>query len=371
MGKKAKEISQRTYEEELPRIELWKTHFGNQMFHDIQPHHIKEVAEWLDYFPSRMSQKGIDFQQAISTAQLKSGDMIPASTYNKWATVLRGILERAKDIGATDVDLKNSIECYNAKINRDTERKPFSEEDLQRIFSGSTYGQHFGNKSKAVPMEAKFWLPLVAVFTGCRVEEIAQLKVSDVRTDATTNISYFNVTNAELRADGELQTAKNKNSVRPVPVHPTLIESGLMDYIDDLNCDDDESLFKLKLTAREDYSSAFTKYFSRKTEKHKGFIERCGIETSGVNPDKSRWSKSFHSFRHTVTTNLMAKGVPASTMSVVLGQSDENKFESAATYNHKTETDRLEMRKEVIELIEYREVDFGAIRWSEFKKSLE
>lgn len=369
-GKKAKEISLRTYEEELPRVELWKSCFNDQMFHEILPHQIKEVAEWLDYLPSRMSQKGISVEEAIAIAKLKSGEMIPASTYNKWATVLRGILQRGKDIGASNLDLKNSIECYDAKVNRDTERKPFSTEDLQKIFPGKEYGEHFGNKSKLVSMEAKFWLPLIAVLTGCRVEEIAQLTVSDLKTDPETNISYFNVTNEELRADGELKTTKNKNSVRPVPIHPILVDIGLLDYVKNLH-KHEGSLFKLKLTAREDYSSAFTKYFSRKTENHKGFIERCGIETSGQNPDGSRWSKSFHSFRHTVTTHLMAKGVPASTMSVVLGQSDENKFESASTYNHKEETDRLEMRRDVIEMIDYPNVDFKAISWSDFCEAAE
>lgn len=372
VGKKVKEISSRTYEDELPKINLWKSYFGNQLIHEIHSHHIKEAAEWLDYLPSRMSQKGISVEEAIATAKLKSEEMIPASTYNKWAIVLRGILQRAKDLGATTEDLKNSIECYDAKANRDTERKPFTTEDLQKIFPGNAYGQNFGRKSTMVPMVAKFWLPLIAVFTGCRVEEIAQLMTDDVRNDPATKIDYLNVTDAELRADGELMKTKHKNSVRPVPIHTTLVEIGFLDFVKSrIADDDDESLFRLKLTSKDNYSSEFTKYFSRKTEQHRGFIERCGIETSGENPDKSRWSKSFHSFRHTVTTHLMAKGVPASTMSVVLGQSDENKFESAATYNHKTETDRLEMRRDVIELIEYREVDFDAIRWSEFKKSLD
>ena len=184
-GKKAKEITQRTYEEEIPRIELWKQHFGAQMFHEIQPRHIKEVAEWLDYLPSRMKQSGITVEDAIKVAKQKSGSKIPASTYNKWATALRGILQRAIDLGATDVDLKDSIECYDAKSNRDIERKPYSVDDMKMMFPGSTYGKNFGNQSENIPNSAKFWLPLVGAFTGCRVEEIAQLTVSDVKTDGS------------------------------------------------------------------------------------------------------------------------------------------------------------------------------------------
>jgi len=368
-GKKANDIAQLTYDEELPRIDLWQQHFDGQMVHEIQPRHIKEISEWLDYLPSRMKQKGISVSDAIAIAKRKKGEKIPASTYNKWATALRGLLQRAKDLGSTELDLKDSIECYDAKVNQDTTRLPFSDIDLNIIFPGPDYGKkYFGNRAGSVPQSAKFWLPLVAAFSGCRIEEIAQLTVSDVKHDSGTNIDYLRITNAESSADGGLKQAKHENSVRPLPVHSMLTTIGFSSFVADrARSGSDVSLFGLQRSTRGKYSTAASKYFSRKSAQHRGYLERCGIETAGTNADGSKWSKSFHSFRHNVSTILMGKGVPASNVSVVLGQNDENKFE-ATTYNHKTETDRLEMRQQIIEMIEYPSVNFGGISWQDLSK---
>jgi hypothetical protein len=53
----------------------------------------------------------------------------------------------------------------------------FSVEQLIKIFDPKTYAEFSGNS------ESRFWLPLIALFTGMRKEEIALLRDTDIKTE--------------------------------------------------------------------------------------------------------------------------------------------------------------------------------------------
>ena len=55
---------------------------------------------------------------------------------------------------------------------------PFELSDLQVIFRTPVFVQ--GERSKGGQGEAAFWLPLLALFTGARLNELASLKAADV-----------------------------------------------------------------------------------------------------------------------------------------------------------------------------------------------
>jgi hypothetical protein len=64
---------------------------------------------------------------------------------------------------------------------------------------------------------------LVALFSGARRTEIAQLKVRDVR-QSPAGTWFFDFT-----APADDQYVKNASSARWTPIHPKLIEIGLCD----------------------------------------------------------------------------------------------------------------------------------------------
>ena len=69
--------------------------------------------------------------------------------------------------------------------------------------------------------EAAYWLPIIALYTGARLEEIAQLRVTDVRQEP-----YLDGNDREQFAwvicvmQEEGLSTKNANSERRIPVHP-------------------------------------------------------------------------------------------------------------------------------------------------------
>ena len=50
-----------------------------------------------------------------------------------------------------------------------------------------------GDRPKAGRGEASFWLPLMALFTGARLNELAPLTAADVKTDVATGIVFIDI----------------------------------------------------------------------------------------------------------------------------------------------------------------------------------
>ena len=96
-----------------------------------------------------------------------------------------------------------------------------------------------------------------------------------------------------------------------------------------------------------------------------GYIERRGVESKGLS-DGQRWTKTFHSFRHAAIDNLRNnKTLPSGEyilethIGIVMGHTKE-KLETAQYGQNRSQ---LELRKDVIETIDFPNVDFAAINW--------
>lgn len=103
-------------------------------------------------------------------------------------------------------------------------REAFSVEDLQRIFAHPKFSQ---GKFK---YPAYFWVPLIALFTGMRLEEIAQLHCADLYQVEGSDIWVIDINDRGIDEKGFSKTLKNKNARRLVPVHKALREAGLLGY---------------------------------------------------------------------------------------------------------------------------------------------
>ena len=361
-------ISSTTQKEEVGRIDFWKHVFSNKTIGEISHKEIKSALEWLNYLPA-IHHTGLSFSEAIQlskeNAKTHTQPAVP-STFNKWASVLSQILSYAFDKSHTELDLSASVKLKPIDANKEV--MSFTSDDLLKMFSAD-YGMYFGNASKRLSLEAKFWIPLFGLFTGCRIEEIAQLKVSDVDVDEESGIEFFSIRNDQLGPDGKLQSTKNRSSIRPVPIHSTLLTIGFLDYLKELKSEPGKSLFRLPMASNQKYGKEFSKYFSRKPTSNstsQGYIERVGIESKVTKDDGTFQSKSFHSFRHTVATRLSKEFGNSSQFGYVLGHKETGETAAYITHGPK---DRLAVSKEIIEKISFSELDFSSIQWGKFKKA--
>jgi len=197
------------------------------------------------------------------------------TTVNMHVDALKSLLEMAKRHRYIDV---NPAEGLSIKQRKKVSkiRSPFDQKDLETIFTSSQYV----NDSHKKPYQ--FWLPVLALYTGCRLEELCQLRVSDIKqVDALWVL--------DINADHPHKRIKNNDSERLVPLHPILTE--------DLNFpgyalkQKDGRVFPELKRLKTRYGHYVSRWFGT-------HIRKLGIT------DKK---KVFHSFRHTLIDTLNGK----------------------------------------------------------------
>lgn len=115
-----------------------------------------------------------------------------------------------------------SVTVAGAKSAKSS-RREFSLENLKRIFAAPLPA--LPDIPASAGAHAALWLPLIALFTGARREEILGLLASEVVQDPATGIWYFDI------KDNELRKVKVDSCTRKTPVHASLIELGFIDYV--------------------------------------------------------------------------------------------------------------------------------------------
>jgi len=138
------------------------------------------------------------------------------------------------------------------------------------------------------------WLPLISLFTGCRIEEGAGLRVQDVRT--VEGVLAFDFVPHSLRG---LKTASSR---RAVPVHQELLRLGLMEYVAGVPAGG--LLFpEMRPGPHGKLAGAFSKWWSR-------FTDGLGITSP---------QKVAHSMRHSFSDAMRRAKVEPEIRSQLLG----------------------------------------------------
>ena len=128
-------------------------------------------------------------------------------TVKKNLAALHSLLEYAVD---NDLAAHNPAASVRVKATKSKTREHIPVEDLQRLFSGDVFTK--GERQRRGAGEAAFWLPLLALWTGCRLEELGQMLVEDVKR--TDDIDYFEVTD---QGDGQKLKNEKLSPLRPDP----------------------------------------------------------------------------------------------------------------------------------------------------------
>jgi len=169
-------------------------------------------------------------------------------------------------------------------------RRSFTADELRRIFTSSVFAKN--TRPYGAGGEAAVWIPLIALATGARLEEIAQLRTADITLD-TIHGPLLNITD-----EGEEQHVKTLTSRRTLPLHPDLIKSGLMQYHAIIVKRGYPRLFpSLERDHDGRFGGNYGKWFMRYLRGKTG----CGIIDGRV---------VFHSFRHTFKTLCREAGLP-------------------------------------------------------------
>jgi integrase len=231
---------------------------------------------------------------------------IGAATINKWLTCLQGVLNWARKNGVIpdEIPWADPVKGMRLKEPR-SNRRPWEPEELTVLFGSRVYTQ--GERPIGGKGEAAYWLPLLALYSGARLNELAPICVKDVKRDASSGVHFLTV----VEDEEEGRRVKTETSVRAVPVHPELVRIGLMEFVEYVRSSGGLSarLFpKLQPGSKGGFGEAFSKWFGR-------YKRALGIDN-----EKS----VFHSFRHGFKDALRAAGVNEDVNDALTGHSGGN-----------------------------------------------
>ncbi len=266
--------------------------------------------------------KGMTAPEAIAANDARGLPTLNGKTINgKYLTCARSFLAWAKDNDHLDHNPASNIKVAGVKKRRaNKDRDPFDATELQRIFAAPLFTGCRSASAIYEPGSVRirdhyFWLPLLALWTGARLNELAQLTPGDVCKIDGVDCVDINDKGAKL--------VKTGSSIRSVPIHPELMRLGFLEFATAAKSAGQAKLFPgLKPSADGYESSPFSKFFSR-------FLVKVGVKTQ---------RNSFHAFRHTFTDATRRAHLPDSLRKRLLGHEDISTTEGhyGAGYDERT-----------------------------------
>ncbi|MEL0106599.1 MAG: site-specific integrase [Rhodospirillaceae bacterium] len=165
--------------------------------------------------------------------------------------------------------------------------RPFTIGEMNELFQSPVFT---GCKSDRYPLEAgeykvtdsRYWVPLIAPWTGMRLMEICQLEESDIQIHA--GIDVISVSKVSLEGEGDdTKAVKSEAGNRLIPIHPELVKLGFLDFVKERRKTGKIRLFpEVSLYKNRRYVTSFSPWFRR-------VLNSLGYKDKRL---------VFHSFRH-------------------------------------------------------------------------
>ena len=279
--------------------------------------HLTDMKSKIRKLPANMN-KHARYKEKTIDQILAMKDISPISktTLDKYITRISGLFNWAENEGYMDRSIAKKL---SDGPDTDVKRLPFSLDDISVLFHEDTFGKF--------PHASNFWVPIIGLYSGARLNEICQLFLQDIQIVDSTYVFI-------IRDDEPTQSLKNKASKRTFPIHPQIINLGFLEYIEFLNFNNQKRLFpELKYDSDSGYSRATSRFFS-------DYLQETNIHVPNV--------KVFHSFRHTFINHLKQKQVRRDFVSGIVGHSL-----NSITFEGYAEAYEPSVLKPIIDLVDY------------------
>jgi len=277
---------EKTKDENLAILNFFKRVVGDIPIQAVTRKTVGEFKQTLGKLPPNIN-KSPNYRKKSIPDIIKMGvpKRMSNTTIGKYLSRVGALFDYARKNGlysgenpATDMSPPKEKRAHEA-------RAPFTQEELTKLFRSDDYLE---DKHKE-PFQ--FWTPVLALLTGARLNELAQLHLSDIK-QAEDGVWVF-----DLNEEGEKQL-KAKASRRIIPIHPFLLEDlNFLSWVDRLKAKGEKRLFPELKKERDGYGRRVTRWFNEE------YKQRCGIESTDGR------KRDFHSFRASFVTQLVRQKV--------------------------------------------------------------
>jgi len=168
---------------------------------------------------------------------------------------------------------------------------------MSPIFTGAFSEHRRWRRGKLIKRDATYWVPLILLCLGSRIEEILLLK----RTDVLLRNGYY----CFALNQGPEQIGKTKSSKRTLPIPQLLLELGFVEWFQALPEDHGILLFPEAAwrSSTADVTSAFSKHLRR-------VLSRLGV---------ADFDEDLYAARMTFSSMLNAASVPEGQRQAIAG----------------------------------------------------
>lgn len=221
------------------------------------------------------------------------GVSIPST--NTTLSLLSALFGFAVKRNLIDANPAKGTQLKDARRPRD-KRREFDAVALQAIFGSAIYTADARPDGGAG--EAAYWLPLLALYTGARINELCQLHPGDVQQEGYTDAKGKPQKAWVICIEHDVakgKRVKTEGSERRIPVHPDLVKLGFVKYAQ-AQAGKPLLFDKLSMGSKETrLAGNWGRWFARYMRK------TCGVTDERM---------TFHSFRHTFKHHLRQCQVP-------------------------------------------------------------
>ncbi|WP_186417163.1 DUF6538 domain-containing protein [Bosea sp. CS1GBMeth4] len=279
---------------------LFKEVIGkNTLLTAIDRDKARKLLDILKVLPASTTKKfkGKTALEVARTAEEKRLAPMSVTTANSYMSAFVSLLDYAVAEGLIEKNPATGLRLASDGVKRKDKRLPFTVADLNAIFAAPLYsgcvndGAGYSRPGPNRPRRGRFWVPLVALYSGMRLNEICQLTEDDIAIEDGTDIIL-------IRADEDgVKRVKTAAGHRFVPIHPELKRLGFLDHVAVVRAKQPPGarLFPELSTASTGYiSDNFSKWFAN-------FLDKVEIKDA---------RKNFHSFRHTFRDGLREAEIP-------------------------------------------------------------
>ena len=299
--------------------------------------HVRDWKFLLTGYPVRATHMNefefLSFLEAVEKNKLIKKPCISNKTINKHLSFIGGFCGWLVENCWLD---SNPVEHMLQKVDNDEyDPVPFSIVQLNQLFASPLYTGCVDDEfschkpGDTLHSDHRYWVPLIGLFGGLRLGEIAQLRLEDIRE--VDGVLVFDIN----RDDGK--TTKTKNSVRVVPVHKALLKNGINEYIALMKSRKSRLLFPLMRDGDKEggqIAANYSRNFGR-------YLVRIKIKVPHL---------CFHSSRHSFTDALRRAGGANVEIALLLGHARER---ITTARDGKERAGTILKRKEMVDAVEY------------------
>lgn len=258
----------------------------------------KKVKDTLVAYPKNRSKNVLTRGKPLDEVLNFPGvETISVTTINKYLQSYGDMFEWAKRNSHVDANLFAGLTIRLNKKRGQIERAAFSNEQVRVMLDAV-----IENKNSLVKKDYQKWGPLIGIYTGARLNEIAQIHLRDIRQEG--GLWCF-----DLNEDGGEKQLKTAASQRLVPVHDRLLQLGLLEHVEALRGQGVQKLFPdFTYSPQNGWGRSLGRWFNEV------FLTSLGIKSKEL---------VFHSLRHTVVTRLMQAGVEEAIVKALVGHQQQ------------------------------------------------